>query len=348
MKLRTRVSAIMPKIGVTLRLRRMGTSLVVLAAALACSSCGSNSASRPVVLPPPGGGPSATVVVTPSTITLLRGETVHFTAKVSGPSDQSVIWSAPTGFGTIDATGLYTAPTNLDGGSVNVTATSNAIPAASGTATVNLPKVTFSISPDAVAIMPGASSTFTVTVDGLNTSNVVWTVQGTAAGTINTAGVYTAPSVKGLYYVDATSTANAHYRATALALVAPTTTSFSPTGDTKKRHALHTATLLPNGKVLLAGGYVYEAYCIAGIDSTELYDPALGSFSSTNNIAIRRYAQTATRLANGDVLIAGGFTYDQPLCSQLEPSPAVSHHKRALAGPFVFSPSERRQVAVIP
>lgn len=66
-----------------------------------------------------------------------------------------------------------------------------------------------------------------------------------------------------------------------------------------------TATLLKNGKVLVAGGNSSYATPTA---SAELYDPAKGSWSLTGNMSQSRAEQTATRLNNGLVLIAGGVT----------------------------------------
>ena len=60
--------------------------------------------------------------------------------------------------------------------------------------------------------------------------------------------------------------------------------------------------MLPNGKVLVAGG------CdIRPPRSTELYDPASGSWTATGSLATGRYGHTATLLPNGKVLVAGGL-----------------------------------------
>jgi hypothetical protein len=59
-----------------------------------------------------------------------------------------------------------------------------------------------------------------------------------------------------------------------------------------------TATLLQNGKVLVAGG---------GPATGELYDPSTGTFSLTGAMVTPRSGHTATLLSNGEVLIAGGF-----------------------------------------
>jgi len=63
-----------------------------------------------------------------------------------------------------------------------------------------------------------------------------------------------------------------------------------------------TATLLPNGKVLFAGGETS-----GGVTATaELYDPLAGTFTATGSMTVAREGHTATLLANGTVLVAGG------------------------------------------
>jgi hypothetical protein len=79
--------------------------------------------------------------------------------------------------------------------------------------------------------------------------------------------------------------------------------SLVPTGSTSVARFSHTATLLENDKVLIAGGMERNG---VWLDSAELYDPATGQFAATGKMSTRRAGATATLLPNGTVLIAGG------------------------------------------
>ena len=81
-------------------------------------------------------------------------------------------------------------------------------------------------------------------------------------------------------------------------------------GQPQHRTPDHTATLLPNGKVLVAGGYNGGA-----LTSAELYDPASGTWTATGSLNTARYDHTATLLPNGKVLVAGGISNGSDLTS---------------------------------
>lgn len=63
----------------------------------------------------------------------------------------------------------------------------------------------------------------------------------------------------------------------------------------------HTATLLPDGQVLLSGGYDNEF-----LDDVRLYDPSTNNLVNTGVLNTRRNGHSATFLSNGTVLVAGG------------------------------------------
>lgn len=82
----------------------------------------------------------------------------------------------------------------------------------------------------------------------------------------------------------------------------PDTGAWSPAGNMNDARAYHTATLLPGGRVLVAGGGV------GSFRSAELYDPASGKWTPTGNLNSERFFHAATLLPNGKVLVAGGWT----------------------------------------
>lgn len=86
----------------------------------------------------------------------------------------------------------------------------------------------------------------------------------------------------------------------------PATGRFTPTGSMSHPHTGQTATLLSNGKVLIAGGKIWSRFNWVPSDDAELYDPAMGKFSVVGPMTSAREGHTATLLANGKVLIAGG------------------------------------------
>jgi uncharacterized protein (TIGR03437 family) len=78
--------------------------------------------------------------------------------------------------------------------------------------------------------------------------------------------------------------------------------SWSVTGNLNTPRTGHTATLLSNGKVLVAGAWVGNS----PLNKAELYDLTTGTWSYTGSLNIARTSHTATLLPNGKVLIAGG------------------------------------------
>ncbi len=79
--------------------------------------------------------------------------------------------------------------------------------------------------------------------------------------------------------------------------------SFAPAANMTAARELHTATLLSDGTVLIAGG---EGHFGDALKTAEIYDPAAGVFRPTGDLVFAVYKHTATLLDDGKVLIAGG------------------------------------------
>ncbi len=91
----------------------------------------------------------------------------------------------------------------------------------------------------------------------------------------------------------------------------PVTGIWTTTGSLGTARWLDTATLLPNGKVLVVGGQGNSST----LATTELYDPATGIWTATGNLGSARFEHTATLLPNGKVLVAGGLGNSNTLAS---------------------------------
>jgi hypothetical protein len=176
-------------------------SVVFLIASLAVflplTSCGGGGT------PPP---PPITVMVTPGSATVSPGATKQFTATVTGTTNTAVTWQVngmPGGnstVGTINANGLYTAPSAIPNpATVTVTAISSADMADSGSAMVTVAQqVAVTVTPNPINVAIFTSQQFTATVNGIPSTAVTWQVNGVTGGTqatgfISTAGLFAAP-----------------------------------------------------------------------------------------------------------------------------------------------------------
>lgn len=101
----------------------------------------------------------------------------------------------------------------------------------------------------------------------------------------------------------------------------PSQEKFTPTGSPCIAREFHTATLLPNGKVLVAGGNEFSGYptFLAATPTAELYDSAAGTFSATGSMSVARSLHTATLLTDGRVLIVGGSPSGAPAAEVYDP-----------------------------
>ncbi|MFN2548875.1 MAG: hypothetical protein ABR567_15725 [Myxococcales bacterium] len=156
--------------------------------------------------------PPITVSISPASADVLAGGSVQLQSNVSGAVDRTVRWSASAG--SVDATGLYTAP--LGPGIAYVVATSRADPSRSFSAAINVvTQRALSIDPPIAALEPGASLRFNPTVAAS------WSADG---GTIDADGLYVAPQTPGWYHVTAVALGDGSQRATAQVYVEPRVT----------------------------------------------------------------------------------------------------------------------------
>jgi len=81
------------------------------------------------------------------------------------------------------------------------------------------------------------------------------------------------------------------------------TGTWAKTGSMSVARNGHTATLLPDGHVLVVGGQCCTEPAVA---SAELYDPVNGTWSGTGALGEARRNHTAVLLLNGKVLVYGG------------------------------------------
>src|SRR5207244_4855407 len=133
-------------------------------------------------------------------------------------------------------------------------------------------------------------------------------------GTLTPRPLHTTPT---LHPDDLLLVGGGDYRCLSLAsaeLYNPATGTWSATGSLNTARYDHTATLLRNGMVLVAGGNPGE------LDSAELYDPATGTWSPTGSLNDGRADDVETLLPNGMVLVAGGTNFEIDTAELYDPA----------------------------
>jgi len=95
-----------------------------------------------------------------------------------------------------------------------------------------------------------------------------------------------------------------------LAAQAASTGSFSLVGSMSQFRKAHTATLLLNGKALVAGGAPFLPAA-----TSEIYDPLTTTWTNAAPLNTGREFHTATLLQDGRVVVTGGQTASQLLSS---------------------------------
>ncbi len=113
----------------------------------------------------------------------------------------------------------------------------------------------------------------------------------------------------------------------------PATGKWARTGSMAVARELHSGTKLPNGEVLVAGGFSNNKF----LSSAELYSPSAGTFRATGSMSVSRFGHTATLLGDGRVFVTGGRTannvshtsteFYNPNTGTWSPGPSMNHDR---------------------
>lgn len=283
------------------------TGAITISATVAGSTVAAPTAT--VTVTPSTSGP---LTISPSTMTVLLPATQQF--QVSGAGSGSVTWSVNqvvggnATVGTISSSGLYTPPLTVPSGFVEIEAKSQS-PNSTATAAITLQYPPVTISSITPAQIPAAtvSEDLTVSGTGFGTFSQVTTNGGIVAfGSVtSTQLIVHVPQsdmlFAGTLLVNVTNPTPGGGQATlGVQVVGGSASMTTPRSG-------HTATLLNNGKVLITGGSNTSPAGINGLDTAELYDPVSQTFTPTQStMTTPRTGHTATLLADGTVLLAGG------------------------------------------
>ena len=210
----------------------------------------STSLTATVTLEPP-----IAVSATPPSAMLYGGQAQQFAASVNNTSNTAVTWTvSPAGVGTVSATGLYTAPTNLTTPqTVYVTATSVADTTKSASATITLSPpapvlpVTVSMTPSSATLYGGQSQQLTASVSNTTNTAVTWAISPAGVGNISAAGLYTAPAtITTQQDVTITVTSQADTTQSASAIITLSLSQCASSGYGYQRAIVISHTMVPN------------------------------------------------------------------------------------------------------
>ena len=234
------------------------TLLALTMGALFATACGGSSSNATVEAPP--AGQSIVVSTAPADTEVLPGGSVRFSAQVTGTADGLVSWAVvEADGGTIDASGVYTAPPTE--GTYHVQAMSAASTKSTGRSVVRVKKgavapVVVAVNPATVTVPAGGTHTFAAAVTGTTVLSVSWTVQeGASCGSVSASGAYTAPNAGATCHVVATSAADATKSGSATVTVTPP--------------PLHVVAVTPATRSVLTGGTTTFSATVSGTTAGE-------------------------------------------------------------------------------
>jgi hypothetical protein len=282
------------------------------------SGCGGSSTSTPASPLPP-----AALEVTPSSPAVGVNASVHFSANAQ------VTWRIQEGAagGTINSGGIYTAPKNTglyhviatavaDGSkaaTAGVLVTGSGFTRAGNLAAARLANTATTLGNGRVLVVGGGwgpdliDGFFVVSeAEIFDPPTAAFTSAGTSARDSHTATLLRSGQVL-LAGGESSPCPPCNTTATA-ELYDPSSGRFQPTGSMSVERESHTATLLKDGRVLIAGGVRTSdgGFHWETLQTAEVFDPATGTFSATGSMNEARLFHAATLLADGRALITGG------------------------------------------
>ncbi len=251
------------------------------------------------------------MAVLPGSISVQPGSSQQFTVQVGyGGAAPSVSWSLASpgcsgaGCGFIDASGNYTAPSSPVADAIKITATSLANPAVVANAEVIVTQSSAANCDSSVLWGGDRVAAIAKNISRFTPTGSMTQPRGGHSATLLPNGKVLIVNGGQLDIDDLLVPINS------AEVFDPSQGTFTTTGAPCRTREFHTATLLANGKVLIAGGTNFNGYptWLPSTATSELYDPAAGTFTATGNMSVGRTNHTATLLPDGRVLIAGGST----------------------------------------
>lgn len=228
-------------------------ALVAVIILLASAGCGGNGSGALAI---------SQVTITPASTRVAPGGTRAFAYTIAGTSaNLGVQWRVvEPGGGSVDATGLYTAPSTP--GTYHVQVSSQAAPsrAARAGVTVESGGVALTLVQRQQTVTPGATVPLAslVSVSGSPDTSVEWRVLTAQGGSVDASGSYTAPTTSGAYQVEVTSHADPQQSDLLTIAVVNVTLQIVPTKVPD----------LPAVPVLHVGGHMQFGYTIQVQGST--------------------------------------------------------------------------------
>jgi Bacterial Ig-like domain (group 2) len=237
------------------------------------------------------------ITISPTSATVSAAGTQQFTATVTGTTNTAVTWQVNgtaggnSTVGTIDNTGLYTAPTTVPSpATVTVTAASQADSTKTAPSTVTV-VIGVAVSPSSATVAAGGTQQFAATVTGSTNKAVTWQVNdvtggNATTGTISGTGLYTAPiSPPGTVTITAISQADSSAKGSVKATVQYANASFSGTytflltgNDGKTGFFLAAGSFTADGKGNITNG-VGDLNTAPGLYGVQTSVPFNGTYS---------------------------------------------------------------------